>query len=410
MNLNRRQLAAILCLWSVLLLLPFGRASELPIVIGAMYAIVFLIRHPQQLCEPRYRLAFWAFLAYWLPELCSAIDSIAPEKSWLEVATDLRYLPFAVFVIDALATAPARRQLAWWSALLVLFWTIDALLQAAFGSGFGGALQTDRVSGIFGDDNLKLGPVLAVLAPITVLIALDRYGRAMAVLMWALAAVAVLLAGSRGGWISFAVVTLALIWRVAATPKRFALALLLATLAGSAFVGGSYAVSERFAARVDRTLAAFEGSRASIETALAYRLSIWETATRMSLAHPFNGVGVRAFRYDYIEHAAANDQWLAENPGVAAFHAHQWVLEVASETGIIGLGCWFALLVVLVRRWRALARDCRHAAAPYSIAMLAMLFPLNTHFAFYSSFWSNLYFWLLLVWVAHLAPPRDRRA
>ena len=42
--------------------------------------------------------------------------------------------------------------------------------------------------------------------------------------------------------------------------------------------------------------------------------------------------------------------------------------------------------------------------------MLAMLFPLNTHFAFYSSFWSNLYFWLLLVLIAHAAPARDERA
>jgi O-antigen ligase len=129
----------------------------------------------------------------------------------------------------------------------------------------------------------------------------------------------------------------------------------------------------------------------------------------MSLAHPLNGVGVRAFRYDYIEHAAADDVWLAQHPGIPASHAHQWILEVASETGVIGLACWCALLIVLVRRWRALPRDCRHAAAAYAIGMLAMLFPVNTHFAFYSSFWSNLYFWLLLVFIAHLQPARDRR-
>ena len=39
MNPDRRQLAAALCLWSVLFLLPFGRASELPILIGALYAL-----------------------------------------------------------------------------------------------------------------------------------------------------------------------------------------------------------------------------------------------------------------------------------------------------------------------------------------------------------------------------------
>lgn len=81
---------------------------------------------------------------------------------------------------------------------------------------------------------------------------------------------------------------------------------------------------------------------------------------------------------------------------------------VPSETGAFGLACWFALWVVLWRHWRALAREQRHGVAAYSIALLAMLFPLNTHFAFYSSFWSNLYFWLLLVWIAQLPPARER--
>jgi len=408
MNLSPRQLAAVLCLWSVLFLLPFGRAAELPIVIGALYAIAACVRDPARLRGAQYRLAFLAFAAYWLPELVSAFDSVAPRKSWTEVATDLRYLPFAVFTVDALVLAAARRQLAWWSALLLLFWIVDALAQSAFGVGFGGALESDRVSGIFGDDNLKLGPVLAVLAPITILVALDRYGRAFALAIWALAALAVLLAGARGGWISFAVVTLALLWRVAASPQRFVGGLLLAGVAAAAAIGTSYQLSERFAARVDRTLAAFDGTRGGLETALAYRASIWQTALDMSLAHPWNGVGVRAFRHDYLDHAAVDDQWLALNPGQGAFHAHHWVLEVASETGAFGLACWVALWLVLWRHWRALAREQRHGVAAYSIALLAMLFPLNTHFAFYSSFWSNLYFWLLLVWIAQLPPARER--
>jgi O-antigen ligase len=408
MNPGRRQLAAALCLWSVLFLLPFGRASEIPILIGALYALAAWAREPRRILAPRYRLALLAVTAYWLPEFVSAFDSIARDKSWMEVATDLRYVPFAMFTVDALATTPVRRQLVWWSALLLAFWILDALLQSTFGVGFGGALETDRVSGIFGDDNLKLGPVLAVLSPLPVLVALDRYGRRVAALVWLLAAIAVLLAGARGGWISFAVVTLALLWRIAQTPRRFAMGLLVASLVGAAAGSVTYALSDRFAARVDRTLAVFDGTRAGLENALAYRASIWETALDMSLAHPFNGVGVRAFRYDYIAHAAADDQWLAMNPGQGAFHAHQWLLEVASETGAFGLACWIALLGLLWRHWRCWSRECRHAAAPYSIALLAMLFPLNTHFAFYSSFWSNLYFWPLLVWIAQLPPARER--
>jgi O-antigen ligase len=408
MTPTRRQLAAALCLWAVLFLLPFGRAAELPILIAALYALPRLVREPHLLWSGPHRLAVLAFLAYWLPELVSAFDSIAPRKSWLEVAADLRFLPFAIFVVDVVAVAPVRRQLLWWTALLVAFWIFDALAQSAFGVGFGGALEGDRVSGIFGDANLKLGPVLAVLAPIALLAALDRYGRRFAFLLWVLAAIAVLLAGARGGWISFGVATIAMVWRVTANPRKFAFGLLVIAASTAALAGLGYVASERFAARVDRTLAAFDGSRGGLESALSYRASIWTTALQMSMAHPFNGVGVRAFRHDYLEHAASDDQWLAMHPGEGAYHAHQWLLEVASETGAFGLACWFALLIVLVRHWRALSRHERHEAAPYSIAVLAMLFPLNTHFAFYSSFWSNLYFWLLLVWIAHLQPQRER--
>jgi O-antigen ligase len=407
MKTDRRALAAALCLWSVLLLLPFGRISEVPILIGALYALTGWAREPRRILAPRYRWGVLAFVAYWLPEFLSAFDSLAPDKSWKEVAADLRYLPFALFCVDALSTTTARRTLLWWSGWLVSFWVFDALVQSVLGIGLGGALNADRVSGIFGDDNLKLGPVLAVLSPLPVLVALDRYGRRAAAFVWLLAAVAVLLAGARGGWISFSVVTLVLLWRIAQAPRRFALALLVAGVAAGIAGGVTYVNSERFAVRVDRTLLAFDGSRAALENALAYRVSIWDTAVDMSLAHPINGVGVRAFRVDYIAHARADDQWLAMNPGQGAFHAHQWLLEVASETGAIGLACWIAFFALLVRHSRRMPRHERHAAAPYGIALFAMLFPINTHFAFYSSFWSNLYFWLLLVWLAHTLPPRE---
>lgn len=407
MRTDRRALAAALCLWSVLFLLPFGRTSELPILIGALYALNGIVHEPAKVLAPRYRLALLAVAAYWLPELVSAFDSLAPRKSWLEVGVDLRFFPFAIFCVDALSTTTARRTLVGWVGGLLLLWILDALVQAGLGVGLGGVLNTDRVSGIFGDDNLKLGPVLAVLSPVLVLAALDRYGRPAAVLAWLIAGIAVLLAGARGGWISFAVVTLVLMWRIASTPRRFALGMLAAAGAAFAIGGFSYAVSPRFAERVERTLAAFDGTRGGLETALAYRASIWETALDMSLSHPVNGVGVRAFRVDYIAHARADDQWLAMNSGQPAFHAHQWLLEVASETGAIGLACWIAFLTLLIRAVRHLPRAERHAAAPWGISLLAMLFPINTHFAFYSSFWSNLYFWLLLVWIAHTLPPRE---
>ena len=63
---------------------------------------------------------------------------------------------------------------------------------------------SDRLSGIFGDDNLKLGGVLAALAPLLLLPALARFGwRGFGVAATALLLV-ILLAGARAAWASYA--------------------------------------------------------------------------------------------------------------------------------------------------------------------------------------------------------------
>ena len=55
-------------------------------------------------------------------------------------------------------------------------------------------------------------------------------------------------------------------------------------------------------------------------------------------------MGVRGFRYAYPNYAPANDHFVvsAEACGVGqgACHAHQLVLEVLTETGVIGLLLW----------------------------------------------------------------------
>jgi O-antigen ligase len=56
--------------------------------------------------------------------------------------------------------------------------------------------------------------------------------------------------------------------------------------------------------------------------------------------HPWNGVGVRGFRHAYPDCAAADDRFLDRTQDIGALHAHQWMLEVLSETGGLGLICW----------------------------------------------------------------------
>jgi len=396
----------IVILLAILALLPIGRASELPLLIASVWGIVDLIRNRRTvLQDSAFMPMAVVFLAYWLPELMSAIDSAAPAKSWMEVALDVRYAPFFWFVRETLRAPGSIRIVLTASAALTMILLVDALIQAGFGHSLGGPLQADRLSGLFGE-NLKLGPVLAALAPLLVFPVLERFGRTAAALCWLLLAIAILLAGARAGWISFAIVSLLMLRHAVPTRRMFVIALASLGVAGILAAASLYAGSAAFAERVDRTLTAFEGSESAIDHALAFRLPIWRAATSMSVDHPVNGVGVRAFRYAYGPYAAADDRWMTDSDGVGAFHAHQIVLEIASETGLFGLLSWGAASVFLIRRYRRLDDTARAEQRPFVYALISMLFPLNTHFAVYSSFWGTLMIWLLAIMIA--APKSHR--
>ena len=393
-------------LLAVLALLPFGHAAELPLLIAALIGLWRRFRRPGPSADPAgERLLLLVFLAYWLPELVSAVDSLAPGKSWQEAALDLRFLPFGWFVIDTLALASARRGLALAAAVLIALWSMDALVQASTGSGLGGSMRLDRVSGIFGDHNLKLGPVLAVLSPWLLVPAWRRFGIPGLAVSWLVLGAVVLLAGARAGWISFGVLSLGLFWHLADSPRRLLVATATALLMGAVLAGASYQLSERFARRVDQSRLAFNGDRRALDQALSYRLGVWHAAIGMARAHGINGVGVRAFRNAYADYAIADDRWVAV--GERAYHAHQIVLEVLSETGLFGLIAWLAGALAALGRWHAATRTQRASALAPGLALGAMVFPINTHLAFYSAFWGLLFWWLLAVWIALLSGPRE---
>ncbi len=401
-SLRGAWLGALLA-WLVLLLLPLGRSAELPLLVGALVAIPLLWRRWR---SSALSLVLVLFAAYALPAALSAIDAVDPRKAWTTAVGSLRFGLFACAMVLLLAGhAQQQKTLAQAIAALVALWTLDAVVQAFTGWSLGGPLQADRVSGIFGAEDLKLGPVLAVLSPFVLLGARDRWGRAAMLLAWVLLGIAVLMAGARAGWVIFGVVSLLLLWREVARPTAFVawlaaglvLALLLASL--------SYRFSPVFAERIDRTAAAFGGDRASLDHALAGRLPIWDTAWAMSRAHPVNGVGVRGFRHAYADHAAADDPWLAPHNGGAALHPHQLLLELSAETGVPGLLAWLAAAWFAWRAWCRADPPARSLALAPGIALFAMIFPINTHFAFYSSVWGLLFWWLLAMYAAALAKP-----
>ncbi|MHB1272938.1 MAG: O-antigen ligase family protein [Rhodanobacter sp.] len=396
----------LLPLWLVIALLPFGRSSELGTLLCLLGVLLLFAREPRALQQHAgARLLLWLLAAYVGAALLSAFDAIMPGKSWSTVAGLLRYAPLGLYACFAIRRDSKLRTLYVAVALVLAWWVADAWLQALTGWSLGGHAEAERVSGIFGAGNLKLGPTLAVLSPFALWAAHRRWGLPGLLLAFVLILGPVLLAGSRAAWLCYGLVALGFIWREATSLRRFAgycaIAALLLALAG----GIAWKTSTRFHDRMDRTLLALHGTDRSVDTALSGRLDIWHTSIEMIAAHPFNGVGVRGFRYAYPHYAPANDHFLvAESCGAGegACHAHQLVLEILTETGTLGLLLWLAAVALAWRAWRRVGPAVRARAFPVTLALGVMLFPLNTHLAFYSAWWGLLFAWLLGLWCAAL--------
>jgi O-antigen ligase len=344
--------------------------------------------------------------AYVGAALASAVDAIMPGKSWGTVVALLRYAPLGLYACFAIRREHKLQALYVAVALVLALWCADAWLQAFTGWSLGGHAEAERVSGIFGADNLKLGPTLAVLSPFALWASRRRWGLPGLLLAFVLVLGPVLLAGSRAAWLCYALVALGFAWREAGSSLRFVGFCVIATLLLALAGGLAWKTSARFQDRMQRTLLMLRGTDQSVDTALSGRLEIWHTSVNMFAAHPVNGVGVRGFRYAYPQYASTNDHFVVTGEacgvGEGACHAHQLVLEVLAETGTIGLLLWLAAVGLALRAWRRVGAAARARAFPVTLALGVMLFPLNTHLAFYSAWWGLLFAWLLGLWCAAL--------
>ena len=383
--------------------------AEGVLVLGALLAIARLLGSrfaggKQLLSHQAWALTSVLFFAYWLPELVSAFDSVDPGRALREAAVDLRYLPFLWLAASAAANASGRATTFRGLAVIFGIWTVDALLQALTGTsplffGIDSIKQMisgrgmcsaeemaglDRLSGVLGPCNLKLGIVLASMSPFVLHAAGRRFGRPGWLIGAAAVGVVLLLAGSRASWVTFAVVLVLSGWRVLGWKR-----LLGVFAAGAVMLSVLTLASPQVRDRVIRTTHVLAADEEGVDVALSGRTRIWGAALCMAGRHPFNGVGARGFREAFPacdpEHGLVAE-W-GEGP---ALHAHQIVLEVLSETGGFGLLLWLAGAALAWRAWRFAEPAQREHARPAMLALVVTVFPFNTHLAFYSTFWGGL--------------------
>lgn len=401
--------------------------AEGVMVLGALAAIVRLLLDrfrggARLLSGGAWALTSALFAAYWLPQAVSAVDAVDAPRALREAAVDLRYLPFLWLVAASVANTEARRTTFTGLAIIVAVWTLDALAQAIFGTSplFWGLDQLkqlisgrpmctpeqmagiDRLSGFLGPCNRKLGVVMASLSPFLLFAAARR----LRITGWLLASTAigvvVLLAGARAAWITYALVLVCSGWKLLGWKR------LLGVFAfGAVLLAALTVVSPQVQERIRLTTHALTADDSGVDTALSGRGQIWSAAGCMIADHPVNGVGARGFREAFSScDPAATEGRPAWGQG-PAFHAHQIVLEILSETGIIGLLLWLAGAALAIRAWRYATPQAKERARPAMLALAVTVFPFNTHLAFYSTFWGGLTLMLAALYAGSLLARDD---
>ena len=393
--------------WFFLLLLPFGRSSELPMFIMAILGGILIWKHGKAVVwEGGARTFSLLSLCIWVPVVLSVPDSLWFTKSLSTALTHPRIYLAGIYLIWMLREDLARERLLKLSAWLMLFWVFDALVQAVVGYDLLGYAYPERLNGLFGEGNWKLGLTLAMLSPM-VWEYFSRHGaKWQLALAWLGTAAVVLLASNRESWIVFAVANVVWGWVYARRLGFNPLKLLVPIVLVAAIAGvGVYQVNPKFAQRVNQSAAALDFSYAGLETASSERMHLWNNALMVLENHPVNGAGARAFRYAYPQFAKPGDIFISPD-GTGAIYAHQLLLEVGSETGLIGLVGLLAFFVIFIRAGRGLSQQPLAWAA--WLGAFAWLFPINTHTALYSAYWSLLIGWLIAVSFARARYPANK--
>ena len=337
----------------------------------------------------------------------AAIDAVNPVHAWRKVGSFLVLFLAGAYVAMALRRGADLQRLLVGVLVICVFWSVDATWQFIHGFNLlGFPYEGGRVPGIFHPD-LKLGIVLVTVSPFVFEAMRRLAGRSIWVLLALIPFFATIaLSGSRSSWIVLLVVLVGYGWYLLrwaeAQPMRGRAVLRVAAVGVLACGALAYSfpqaagqmqglLSERTTSVVDFV----RGDHQSSHVALHARLTSWQSAGRIFSDHWLNGVGPRGFRKVHPDYAPAHDVYVRE--GRTAHHPHLLVLEIAAETGVIGLLGYLVALAVLMRRFLEMDRTRLALGFPYLLAGFVVLFPFSAHLAFYSHLMGVLIWWTIAV-------------
>jgi len=207
---------------------------------------------------------------------------------------------------------------------------------------------TTRVYSFLGNPNLLAAYLLpAAIFSAAAFFAWRNFGpKLLALVLWVVNSVCLIVTFSRGGWIGFVlssfVFLMLLVHWVSVRFPRFWRIWLLPIVLGISAIGVFFVVMTVEPIR-DRVLSMFVGREDSSNN---FRINVWMAVIEMIKDRPILGIGPGndAFNRIYPRY---------QQPGYTALSAYSVLLEIAVETGLVGVVCFFWLLIVtLTQAWQ----------------------------------------------------------
>ena len=266
---------------------------------------------------------------------------------------------------------------------------------------------TTRVYSFLGNPNLLAGYLLpACVFSAAACFAWRRWlPRMLALLMWIVNSACLILTFSRGGWIGYVVSGLLLLllllhWSSVNLPRFWRIWLVPIVLGSTIAILGLAVMT--IDPLHDRVMSIFAGRDDSSNN---FRINVWMAVIEMVKDYPVLGIGPGndAFNKVYPRYQRA---------GFTALSAYSLVLEIAVETGFVGVACFLWLLLVTFNQgWVQIQRLRRLANREgfWLMAAIATMAGMLCH-AMVDTVWyrpqANTLWWLMIALVAsYYSPP-----
>jgi O-antigen ligase len=391
---------AVVLLITTLFLFISKSLYNIPVGIMAVLGAWRILRYPKQIWrDPYSRTYIILFFCLWIPLLLSFIDSVNLRRSAETLFPYLRFLFFGIYILYEIRKSDVLEKITTAVFILTAFWCIDAVIQLMLKVDlFGYPYKPGDITGMFYPRN-TIAHVTACLSPFYFEAIRKRSDQLKWLWLLILPLFIVILAsGRRATWIMLMVSIVGYMFYLFKMPGSKPLSvkklipLAAITIATIVFI---ISTNSPLRDRLEDSMGLFSGDYEQINVATARRLPIWNTAIAMFRDNWINGIGPRSYRFAYKRYSEPDDYWVNRGGIHPTTHPHQIILEVLTETGVIGAVGVVLFVYIFYKLVRS--KQLFFRVFPSLLAIFIAVFPINTHMAFYGSYWASMFWWLMVM-------------